>query len=123
MNIFLPYKSYLDDTVLLISTLSILIDLLFLRNAFLLTHCLSKIKVFCPIFVQCKEKSFLCWFFCSTITFLVFCHSLFIFFRQFLTSFSSMLSFLSFSLLDNYLYLVAPWCSGYHYCTTCGAVV
>ena len=56
MNIFLPYKSYLDDIILLISTLSILINLLFLRNAFLLTHCLSKLKAFCPIFIQCKEK-------------------------------------------------------------------
>ena len=44
----LPYKSFLENTILLISTLSILIGLLFLWNAFLLIHFSTKIKAFSP---------------------------------------------------------------------------
>ena len=65
---FLPYQSFLDNTITLVSTLSILIVLLFLRNAFLLIHCLSKSEAFYFIFIPCKEKkykNFLCWFFSS----------------------------------------------------------
>ena len=53
---FLPNKSFLDNTILLISTLSILIGALFLWNAFLLIHCSSNIKAFSSIFMPCKEK-------------------------------------------------------------------
>ena len=53
---FLPYKLFLDNTILLISTLSMLMGLLFLWNAFLLIHYLSKGKAFLLIFIPCKEK-------------------------------------------------------------------
>ena len=56
MNL-LPYESFLDNTIFLISTLSVLIGLLFLCNAFLLIHCLSKINDFYSIFRPCKEKN------------------------------------------------------------------
>ena len=52
----LPYKSFLDHTILLISALLIVIDLLYLRNAFLLLFSLPKIKTFCFIFILCKDK-------------------------------------------------------------------
>ena len=52
----LPYKSFLDHTILLISALLIVIDLLYLRNAFLLLFSLPKIETFCFIFILCKDK-------------------------------------------------------------------
>ena len=53
---FLPYESFLDNTILLIDTLPILIGFLFLCSAFLLIHCLSKIKAFVPFLYDVKKK-------------------------------------------------------------------
>ena len=52
----LPYKSFLDNAILLFSILSILTVLLFLWNSFLLIHCLSKIESCFSIFILNKEK-------------------------------------------------------------------
>ena len=52
---FLPYESFLDNTAHLSSTLSILIDLIFLWNAFLLIH-YQKSKLFVPFLYHVKKK-------------------------------------------------------------------
>ena len=51
----LPYDSLLDNTIFLISTLSILLGLLQLWNEFLITISLPKSKPFSS-FVSIKEK-------------------------------------------------------------------
>ena len=53
---FLSYEPFLDNTILLMSTLSILIIFLFLWNTFLLIYLSPKIKAFCSFFWFVKKK-------------------------------------------------------------------
>ena len=53
---FSRYEFFLNNTILLVSTLWILDGFLFLWNAFLLIHYLSKIKTFFPFLYHVKKK-------------------------------------------------------------------
>ena len=61
-----PIK-YLDETIILVSSILILTGYLFLWNGFLLIHCLSKIKACFSIFILCKEKKINCYVDCFAL--------------------------------------------------------
>ena len=73
--LLLPFKSYLDSTILLISALLIVIGFLYLRNAFLLIYSSPGIKTLSYLFYflcyvkKKKSKVFNFWFFGIAIIF------------------------------------------------------
>ena len=107
---FLPYESLLDNTILLISTLSVLIGLLFLWNAFFNID--QKSNLFVPFLYHIKKlrwKMFTLSFLLYNNFFdiiLVFLFSSDIFWYLFVPYFLFSFSFLS----DNSLYLFLACC-------------
>ena len=59
-QLLLQYDSLIDDTILLISTLTILIYFLYMWNLFLLMKYSPKIKAFCSILYYVKKKKKKC---------------------------------------------------------------
>ena len=100
MNLYY-HMTLLDNTIFLISILSILVDFSYTRNLFLVIYSLPKIKNFSPIFYNARKKIMLIFYLHDN--FLILFQSLFLFLDRFYTYIIHTL-FLYFFLLQIILY-------------------